>query len=230
MVKLARWILLIHLCSFALTLHAAGVVMGATRVIYDENLADEATITIRNKDQYELFLVQSWIDDEKGNRKTPFVVTPPLFRLDPNKENMLRIIKTTVGQLPKDRESVYWLNVKAIPPSANPNENTLQIAIKTRMKLFYRPKGLSGEPLEAAAKLKWKISGNQLIVTNNMPFSVTLSSVTLANQSVAKVDLVLPFSQQHYRLTAKQQSARQLNYTIINDFGGVSKPYQVTVS
>lgn len=47
--------------------------------------------------------------------------------------------------LPADRESLFWMNVKAIPSLDEKlaNENTLQIAIQSRIKLFYRPSGLS---------------------------------------------------------------------------------------
>ncbi|MCV5920354.1 fimbria/pilus periplasmic chaperone, partial [Escherichia coli] len=76
-------------------------------------------------------------------KKTPFIITPPLFKLDPEKNNILRIVNITHG-LPQDRESVYWVNVKAIPSKSDDseNKNVLQIAVRTRIKLFYRPAGL----------------------------------------------------------------------------------------
>ncbi len=49
--------------------------------------------------------------------KAPFLITPPLFRLDAKQENVLRIIRTG-GNLPADRESLFWLNIKSIPSSA----------------------------------------------------------------------------------------------------------------
>ena len=44
-----------------------------------------------------------------------FVITPPLFAMQGKKENTLRIIDATNNQLPQDRESLFWMNVKAIP-------------------------------------------------------------------------------------------------------------------
>ena len=81
-----------------------------------------------------------------GNKKHRFIITPPLFKLDPDKNNVLRIVNIE-DTLPKDRESVYWINVKAIPAKSaeNENKNVLQIAVRTRLKLFYRPKGLPGK-------------------------------------------------------------------------------------
>lgn len=39
------------------------------------------------------------------------------------------------GDLPVDRESVFWLNVKEIPKKSA-EENVLQIAVRSRIKLF----------------------------------------------------------------------------------------------
>jgi P pilus assembly chaperone PapD len=57
------------------------------------------------------------------------------------KENTLRIIDATNNQLPQDRESLFWMNVKAIPSmdKSKLSDNTLQLAIISRIKLYYRP-------------------------------------------------------------------------------------------
>ncbi|HAT1676307.1 TPA: molecular chaperone, partial [Raoultella planticola] len=92
----------------------AGIVMGGTRVIYQEGKR-EASISVTNADVHSPYLVQSWIENyaENDKSKVPFIVTPPLFRLDPEQENVLRI--NFIGaDLPHDRESVFWLNVKSI--------------------------------------------------------------------------------------------------------------------
>lgn len=46
-------------------------------------------------------------------------------------KNVLRIIRTG-GNLPEDRESLYWLDIKSIP-SSNPDNkhNTLMLAVKS---------------------------------------------------------------------------------------------------
>ena len=96
--------------------------------------------------------MQSWVNaDLEGNVKAPFTVTPPLFRLNGGKENTLRVVKTAQA-LPEDRESVFWLSVKTVPPEAEGKGNHLQIAVRTRIKLFYRPASLVGLPEEAAKR------------------------------------------------------------------------------
>ena len=63
------------------------------------------------------YLVQSWVSSY-GNRNDnadELIITPPLFRLDAKGQNILRIIATNVKNLPSDKESLFLLNVKAIP-------------------------------------------------------------------------------------------------------------------
>lgn len=203
---------------------AGGVVLGATRVVYNAT-NKEASVTVNNRSNEQYFLVQSWVDDKNGNKKVPFSITPPLFRLNAKNENMLRIIKTA-GEVPLDRESVYWLNVKAIPPAPAPNEaqNVLQLAIKTRIKLFYRPVGLAGKVEDAPATLQWSHQGNQLVVKNPSAYSVTLGEVKVSGKDVADVDLVLPKEEARYTLPAGSESASVLTYTTITDFGGLTTP------
>ncbi len=207
--------------------HANGIVMGATRVIFNQS-AKEAAITVENRNNSDSYLIQSWMEDAKGQRVTPLTVTPPLFRMAPKKENMLRIIETK-GGMPTDRESVYWLNVKAIPPSAEQKQNTLQIAIKTRMKVFYRPKDLPGSALQAQQGLTWQINGRQLIVSNNSAYYVTLGVVKLNGKEIKNVDLIAPRQSATFDLSSSESKGAKVTWTAINDFGGVSEIYSTVV-
>ena len=45
----------------------------------------------------------------------PFTMVPPLFRLDPKKGQMLRIVYTQ-EPLATDKETLFWLNVLEVPP------------------------------------------------------------------------------------------------------------------
>lgn len=120
----------------------AGIVIGGTRVVYDGD-KKEASASIRNPEKSGVYLVQSWVDNGERGGKAPFIVTPPLFRINPGEENMLRIIRTG-GNLPPDRESVFWLNVKSIPATddSKPHTNVLQVVVKSRLNFL--PTGGSG--------------------------------------------------------------------------------------
>lgn len=92
---------------------AGGIALGATRVIYP-SAAKQTSLAISNSDTQERYLVNSWIENSAGQKEKTFIVTPPLFVSEPKSENTLRIIYA--GQpLPGDRESLFWMNVKAIP-------------------------------------------------------------------------------------------------------------------
>ncbi|MBV7406160.1 molecular chaperone [Enterobacter sp. ENT03] len=199
----------------------AGVVTQATRIIYQGD-AREATLLISNTDKNEPFLVQSWIDNkgvdgtQAETSKPPFIVTPPLFRLEAQADNSLRIVYTG-GALPADRESVFWLNVKAIPRSAQ-SGNVLQVAIKTRIKLFWRPQGLGAMPPEP---LRFRRDAQSLVVTNTSPYYVTFQHLDVGGAAVATgSQMVPPRGTARYPLGAATGS--RVNWQTINDFGGAS--------
>lgn len=90
----------------------AGIIVGGTRVVYD-GAKKESSLSVNNPDKIP-YLIQTWIENnDSSSSKAPFIVTPPLFRLDGEQQNLLRIIRS--GNLPEDQESLFWLNVKAIP-------------------------------------------------------------------------------------------------------------------
>ena len=85
----------------------AGIVITGTRVIYpnDKEFVSVQLSNVGDKDA----LVQSWVDTkdmtaDPTTTKAPFIVTPPLFRLDPEQTNTLRI-QYTGAPLPTDRDT-----------------------------------------------------------------------------------------------------------------------------
>jgi chaperone protein EcpD len=215
---------------------AAGIVIDTTRVVYPA-AKREVTISIRNNTQTPS-LVQSWLDKGDANSKpgelaVPFVLTPPLFRLDPTKSQSVRLVYTQ-EPLPADRETLFWLNVLDVPPRAatNPERpNQLEMAFKHRMKVFFRPAGLKGSATDAPAQLTWKLvaNGGKLVgvrVDNPTAFHVSLIRVAakLGNQSVtAKADMVGPFASIVMNLEAPADAPGipvPVEFTFVNDFGG----------
>ena len=118
---------------------AGGIALGATRVIYPQG-DKQVSLPVINSSADNTFLIQSWVANVEGIKSPDFILTPPLFVIHPKKENTLRIMY--IGpDLPADRETVFYLNSKAIP-SVDKNKlqgNTLQIATQSVIKLFIRP-------------------------------------------------------------------------------------------
>lgn len=166
---------------------AEGVQIVGTRFIYEAG-ARNIVVNLTNH-AHRPSLVQAWLDGgdpttQPGTEQLPFTVLPPLTRVDAGKGQSLRIVH--VGDaMPKDRESVFWLNVLDIPPKAQKAEgkNIMQLAFRSRLKLFYRPEGLAGSPLTAAQGLSWRVvaKGNTyaLRASNPSAYNVSFSRVKL---------------------------------------------------
>ncbi|WP_431224359.1 fimbrial biogenesis chaperone [Serratia sp. L9] len=202
----------------------AGVIVGATRVIYDGN-KKEVSLSVRNPEKNTNYLIQSWLDNysDTDNKKVPFTVTPPLFLLNSNRENLLRIIKIADNS-PTDRESVYWLSVKSVAAVPNTTANRLQIAVRTRIKLFYRPENLTGKPEEAYKFLQFSQSGSQLKVTNPTPYHVSFFNLSVGGYSIKEPGMVAPMGSQILSLPLGVKGA--VEWQAINDYGGHSDIYR----
>ena len=218
--------LLSTLLLVAATAHA-GVVINGTRLVYHGD-KKESSLGLSNPDATD-YLVQSWVDSGGNNpAKAPFLITPPLFRLDAKEDNVLRVVRTG-GNLPEDRESLYWLNIKAIPSSKrNVGMNTLQIAINTRIKLLYRPSAVKGKPEEVANKLEWHREGNDLVVNNPTPFYMNFQAVTLNGQKVKKATWAVPETETHFALPGNVGGST-VTYSIITDYGSISQTWSKSV-
>lgn len=216
--------LAVALLPLALMTANAGVIIGGTRVIF-EGAKKEATINITNPDNTP-YLIQSWIDMQDGGAgKAPFIITPPLYRLDGGQKNLERIVMT--GSLPPEQESLFWLNIKAIP-SASKQMNALQIAVKTRIKLIYRPDGLrASTPEEQANKLTWQRSGNAIQVNNPTPYVINFNEITLGGRKLDDVTYVLPGASARFSLP-ERVSGHSLTFKVINDYGSPGTAHQAS--
>ncbi|QLR42386.1 molecular chaperone [Enterobacter sp. RHBSTW-00994] len=210
----------------AATAHA-GVIINGTRLVYQGG-KKESSIGLSNPDTTD-YLVQSWVDaGGKNQAKAPFLITPPLFRLDGKEDNVLRVVRTG-GNLPEDRESLFWLNIKAIPSSLHTEgSNTLQIAVNTRIKLLYRPSTVKGKPEEVADKLEWHREGNELIVHNPTPFYMNFQTVQLNGKKVDKATWAEPETETHFALPASI-SGKTVTWSIITDYGSISHTWSKSI-
>ncbi|HGJ5875514.1 MAG TPA: molecular chaperone [Arsenophonus sp.] len=70
--------------------------------------------------------------------------------------------------MPTDHESVFYLNVLDIPPKPTnlKTKNTLQLALRTRIKLFYRPQNISKTSQDIADHIKINKAGKALFIAN----------------------------------------------------------------
>lgn len=203
----------------------AGVNIGGTRVIYDGG-KKEAALSVSNPDNVP-YLIQSWFDNPNGSvQKVPFIITPPLYRLDHGQENVMRIVRA--GNLPDNKESMYWLNIKSIP-AAEKKSNMLQIAIKTRIKMIYRPASLKGQRTEDLAdKLVWKKNANQIVVSNPTRYYMNFNEITVAGKNVPEPTYVAPGDSASFFLPSGV-NAGPVTFKVINDYGGVGAAHHASI-
>jgi P pilus assembly chaperone PapD len=200
----------------------ASISLSATRVVF-EGANKEANVTVRNGNQE--VLVQSWVDGgDSALAHAPFAITPPLARVLPKQEQLLRILYQGQG-LPTDRESMVWLNVQEIP-QASSQANTLQLAVRQRIKIFFRPANLPGNALLAPEQLVWQLTPHagkaQLTVNNPSLYHVSMADIELktGKQTTFTADstMIAPGAQKVFTLT-QAQGPVTLTFKNINDYG-----------
>ncbi|MDD9338600.1 MAG: molecular chaperone [Providencia heimbachae] len=207
----------------------AGIMIGGTRLVYEEN-KKEVSISVSNPDKVP-YLIQSWLEPDNTsftvrNEKSdlPFIITPPLFRLNADASNALRIVK--VKALPNDRESVYWLNIKSIPASDPDVQNQLLISVNSRIKLFYRPSDLLQKDAATAYQhLIFTYQDGKLLVRNPTPFYISLQTLSVNKSDIEQPGMIAPFSEQDWEFTQINHSVpTSVTWSAINDFGGKTAP------
>lgn len=208
-----------------------GIVLNNTRVVFDGGKR-ETTVTVSNPTT-QAYAVQAWVNTaaDDDSIAAPFMATPPLFRLDSRKEQSVRLLGTQAG-LPTDRESLFYFNVQEIPAAKSAEDNVLKVALRTRIKLFYRPQGLAGSPLEAGGQLQWILSrqaGRQhLRVINPTPFHVSFIGIKVVAErredEIYAPVMVAPFASRSYPLANQDWAPDAVVFSTINDHGGYSTP------
>lgn len=197
----------------------AGVVLGATRVIYESDQND-ATLTLTNTRSKNSFLVQSWVSgDVNHSTNTPFIITPPLFKLGAEKKNVLRIVNVD-GGLPEDRESLFWINVKPIPASDSEKTNELQVIIKSTLKLFYRPAALHEQAESAFKNIIFSQNAEGLDIYNPSAVYVSLNNFEVNGVKEENISLLPPLS--HVSVNTHGVTAKTITWQAITDNGSLT--------
>lgn len=210
----------------------AGVTAERTRVVFHEGQR-EASLSLVNQNTYPV-IVQTWIDDGAIDStpevaQAPIIPIPPIFRLNPNQQRSLRLLYTE-QMLPKDRESLYWLNLYEIPPQPPEplieGQSRLTVTLRTQMKVIYRPKGLNPDIGSIPANLiTFQKIGDGLLIENPTPYVITLSSIETGQSHLSMTEgPLLPFSKFMLALPSNSNSnsnSKKIKFTWIDDDGNI---------
>ncbi|SQI34312.1 Chaperone protein papD precursor [Serratia plymuthica] len=132
------------------------------------------SMSISNENKQLPYLAQGWIEDANGKKITsPLTVLPPVQRLEPGAKSQVKVQGLPAANtLPQDRETLFYFNLREIPPKSD-KPNTLQLALQTRIKLFYRPKAIAVANPESSAPWQEKLTltkqGDSYQVNNPTP-------------------------------------------------------------
>lgn len=210
---------------------SSGISFYVLRVIYQQSEKQGAVLTMYSKTGTP-YLLQSWVRpvnhqtgdvdlDWRGAPASPFIITPPLSRLEPNGELTLRIRRNEVP-LPDDRESVFFISVKALPSQmSGSNQGQMVMTVVSNIKIFYRPKGLAKRAVEdAALRLTFRSQGKNLVAINPTPYWLTFSSLSVGEERLDKPSLrimVPPLGEQIY--TLKSPASGNIAWKLIDEDG-----------
>lgn len=229
-----------HLSLFALTLlvstvaraenasvkqivseNAFGFKIGATRVIYNHN-ASAASFWIKNEHQYPVIVQAQVLNDDKKS-KAPFIITPPVLRVDGDMQTRLRIIPK---HSPSNRntEELYWICIKGLPPKGETNDITnisqlnINVITNSCIKLISRPSKINSTIKDAVQMLEFEVRGGELVIHNNSPMYINISNAAINNKKIKIPNgYIKPYNKESVNVRPKKGDEIQLS--ILDDYG-----------
>ncbi|EFB4031439.1 fimbrial chaperone, partial [Escherichia coli] len=222
-----KFISIIALCVFSSYANAA-FTLNSTRYIYNEG-QQSVSVNIHNESEHK-YGGQVWIDNiDKNGEVVFFSPSPMVFKLNPKQKQIVRIVNIN-DNLPKDRESIFWLNVQEIPPAPKGDGGSLSLAINNRVKLIYRPIALKNGRDEAENNIKLINSGTDSCLENTTPYYFAISDVKINGKSIDlnsdaknKMGVFSPFSKV---CLGNVNTSGNITVTAFNDYG-VATSYTV---
>jgi len=217
--------------SFALSSQAAVVIEG-TRIVYNESQR-EVNVKLGNVDEKVGTLVQIWIDEDNidataSSSGVPFILNPPLAKIGPGKKQQVRMVYIGENENLK-QEKLYWFNMLEVPPKSN-EPSSLSFAVRTRVKLFFRPKAMSGMVPNAPETTVWRWTSTkepfEIEAHNTSLFHMSMPSVFLEGPptpiELSRGTMIAPNERVKFKvegLTTPPDSAMKIRHSSLNDFG-----------
>ncbi|PLV62356.1 fimbria/pilus periplasmic chaperone [Erwinia sp. B116] len=203
----------------------AAIALDRTRVVFDGN-AKSVSLSISNQNPKLPYLAQAWIEDAQGKKiASPLTVLPPLQRVEPGSKSQVRLqALPAASTLPQDRETLYYFNLREIPPKSE-KANTLQIALQTRIKLFYRPATLRQQQNAPRPQEQLTLTrqGDRYVVNNPTGYYITLIDGAASSHGKGLDNfrplMVAPKSSGELNVSASQLGSSPV-LTFVDDYGG----------
>ena len=206
---------------------ADGLSLAHTRLIMENGETSAATIF--NNASQTLFLTRAVVTTFDGRPASEdFVVTPPVAFCPPGKQTRFQVALIHPERYPKDRESLFYFETQAAPGSYDDKTNTLEISYGFRIKLFYRPQGVTDNIADASENLEWTLKKGILTVRNPSKLHVTIVTVGVGSAYQKLQDGVLaPGASRAFKLKREQPEDVLIRWATIDDYGSVLQQRRV---
>lgn len=207
----------------------SGVMPSQSRVIF--NASDRMqSLMLVNTNSYPV-VVQTWADNGEGNpdvKNIPFIILPPIFRLEPSDVRGIRIVKNDTS-LAQDRESIFWLNIYEMPPDTRINkENSVLVTMNTQIKVINRPALVTTTPTESLAKVRCTLQSKGLLKCSNHSANyLSVSNIRYIDKEnrmhAIKNGMLTfpPYSEVSIHENKMESIPAKLIFTLVEDGGGL---------
>ncbi|RBQ33683.1 fimbria/pilus periplasmic chaperone [Rahnella variigena] len=165
--------LITALTLFASAAGHAALSVDQSRYVFEGD-KDAISIVVENAAK-KTYGGQTWIENIRESDTRPsFVVTPPFFKVAGEGKQVLRVIKA-LEQMPENKESIYWINLQEIPPANK--DGGLSIALRTKVKLLYRPASLMEGRKGAESSMTLKVTKSGTTLENTTPYIFAIAEI-----------------------------------------------------
>lgn len=208
-----------------ISLNVSAVVnVDKTRVIFSSGDSAQ-TINLLNSGDSPT-IVQVWTDDGNINispdmKSTPIISLPPVMKLLTNELRSLRLILASREKMPKDRESLFWLNIYQIPShqvTHDSAERKVLLPLRIRLKIFIRPQGIDAPQITDPSRIIFSSQNKRLTITNPTPWYMNINCSVDGNNNLNNV-VVAPKSQITLPIRNQLKSGEKVHFSVINDNG-----------
>ncbi|EOC6713707.1 fimbrial chaperone [Escherichia coli] len=213
-------LLSLSFCSQAM----AAFTLNGTRFIYEEGKKNVSFEVTNNAEK--TYGGQVWIDNTNQGNGVYMVPQPPFFKAGAKQKQIIRIMSMG-SNLPKNRESLFWLNVQEVPPKPEMKDtdgSVLTIAMNTRVKLIYRPTSIKDGRKDAEKQLKLVQHGGDTWLKNPTPYYMAIVNVKHGGKDIVLSEKVMkeiaqlePFS----GVNLGKRVSGYISVDAVNDWGGV---------
>ena len=208
-------------CNSLFAAPSTGLSLSDTRLIIDKGLTAAATIFSNRSET--VFLTRARVTS-LDHRPVPedFIVTPPVAFCPPGKQTRFQVALIHPENYPTDRESLFYFETHSAPGGYDEKANTLELSYAFRIKLFYRPEGVTDNIVSASENLEWTLKKGVLSVTNPSKLHVTLLTIGVDKNHQKLDDGILPpGSTRTFKLKQSYPAKVKIRWAAVDDFGSV---------